>query len=93
MTPARKQSKKLIHQFEAHPNREALEADLGKDQAFDPFSEKSKDMIRGMGNTGTSKCARSLPKYSATTVEHSGRQALKTLLAQHACDFQTKIAN
>ena len=43
--------KKLIHQFETHPNREALKADLEKDQAFNLFSEKSKDMIRSMGNT------------------------------------------
>ena len=28
MTPARKQSKSLIHHFETHPNREALKADL-----------------------------------------------------------------
>ena len=43
--------KKLIHQFEIHPNCEALKADLEKDQAFKPFSEKSKDMTRSMGNT------------------------------------------
>ena len=42
---------KLIHQFETHPNREPLKADLEKDQAFNPFSEKSKDMIHSMGNT------------------------------------------
>ena len=43
--------KRLIHQFEPHPNLEALKADLEKDQAFNPFSEKSKDMIRSMENT------------------------------------------
>ena len=43
--------KKLIHQFETHPHREALKADLENEQAFNPFSEKSKDMIRSMGNT------------------------------------------
>ena len=43
--------KKLIHLFDTHPNREALNADLEKDQAFNPCSEKSKDMIRSMGNT------------------------------------------
>ena len=32
---------KLIHQFETFPNREALKVDLEKDQAFNPFSEKS----------------------------------------------------
>ena len=56
--------KKLIHQFETHPNRDALKADMEKDQAFNPVSEK---------------------------VE--GRQALYTVLAEHACGLKTKIAN
>ena len=42
---------KLLHQFETHPNREALKAELEKDQAFNPFIEESKDMIRSIGNT------------------------------------------
>ena len=42
---------KLIHQFETHPNRESLKADMEKDQAFNPCSEKSKDVISSMGNT------------------------------------------
>ena len=41
---------KLIHQFERHPNREALEEDLKQNHAFNPFSEQSKDMINSMGN-------------------------------------------
>ena len=43
--------KKLIHQFETHPNRESLKADLEKSQTFYPVSEKSKDFIRSIGNT------------------------------------------
>ena len=42
--------KKLIHQFETHPNREALKADLRQHYAYNPFSEKSQDMIRSMEN-------------------------------------------
>ena len=41
---------KLIHQFETHPDREALKADLRQNQAYNPFSEKSKNMTHGMGN-------------------------------------------
>ena len=41
---------KLIHQFETHPNREALKADLKQNHAFNPFSEQSKEMIYSMGN-------------------------------------------
>ena len=42
--------KELIHQIETHPNREALKADLHQNQAYNPFSEKSKDMIHSLGN-------------------------------------------
>ena len=42
--------KKLIHQFETHPNREALEADLRQHHAYNPFSEKWQNMIRSMRN-------------------------------------------
>ena len=42
--------KKLIHQFETHPNREALKADLRHNYTYNPVSEKSQDMISSMGN-------------------------------------------
>ena len=41
---------KLIHQFENHPNKEALQADLQHNRAFNPFSEQSKEMIYSLGN-------------------------------------------
>ena len=43
--------KKLIHRFETHPNRESLMADLDKNQNFNLFNEKSKELIRSVGNT------------------------------------------
>ena len=33
------------------PNREALQADLTQNHAFNPFSEQSKEVIYCMGNT------------------------------------------
>ena len=54
--------KKLIHQSETHPNREALKADMEKDQALNPFSEKSKDMISSMGNTENFEVCEITPK-------------------------------
>ena len=41
----------LIQQIENHPQREALQSDLQQHQAFNPFSEKSKDAIKAAGNT------------------------------------------
>ena len=47
----RKQAvQKLIHQFENHPNKEALQADTQQNSAFNPFSEHSKDMMYSMGS-------------------------------------------
>ena len=44
-------AKKLIHQFDTHPNRGSLMEDLNKTQEFNQFSEKSKELLRSMGNT------------------------------------------
>ena len=78
--------KKLIHQFETHPNREALKADLEKDQAFNPFSEESKDMLRSMENTEYFECT--VPQLF--NILDDRRCIL--YLREHACDLRTKIA-
>ena len=41
----------LIQQIENHPQREALQSDLQQHQAFNPFSDESKDAIMAAGNT------------------------------------------
>ena len=41
---------KLIHHFETRPNREALQADLKQNHAFNPLSEQSKEIIYSTGN-------------------------------------------
>ena len=43
--------KRLIQQFENHPNRDSLIEDLNKTEEFNPFSEESKELITSMGNT------------------------------------------
>ena len=42
--------KKLIHQVETHPYRDALKANLKHNQAYNPFTENSKNMIHSMVN-------------------------------------------
>ena len=41
---------KLTHKFETHPDREALKTDLTQNQAYNPFSENSKNLIHSMAN-------------------------------------------
>ena len=40
----------LVKKIENHPHREALQADLQKNSIYNPFSDKSKAMIRELDN-------------------------------------------
>ena len=74
----------LIYQFET----------LEKDQAFNPFSEKSKDMIRKMRNTEHFEMCEITSKHTMLQLyDVLSEKVLYTVLAEHACDLQTKIAN
>ena len=42
--------RELVKKIESHPHRRALQADLQQNNAYNPFSEESKVMIRDMGN-------------------------------------------
>ena len=42
--------KKLIHQFDSHPNRDSLMEDLNKTDEFYQFSEHSEELISSVGN-------------------------------------------
>ena len=41
-----------IEKIENHPHRQDLQADLQQNNAYNAFSEKSKKMIKDMGNVG-----------------------------------------
>ena len=43
--------KRRIQQFENHPNKDSLGQNLNKNEEFNPFSEKSKELITSIGNT------------------------------------------
>ena len=42
--------RELVKKIESHPHRQALQADLQQNNAYNPFSDESKAMIREMGN-------------------------------------------
>ena len=42
--------RELVKKIESHPHRQALQADSQQNNAYNPCSEKSKKMIRDMGN-------------------------------------------
>ena len=54
--------RELVKKIESHPDREALQADLKQNNAYNPFSEESKVMIRDMGNVELSELCETIPK-------------------------------
>ena len=54
--------RELVKKIESHPHREALQADLQKHNANNPFSDESKAMIREMGNVELFELCETIPK-------------------------------
>ena len=54
--------RELVKKTESHPHRQALQADLQQSNAYNPFSEKSKKMIRDMVNVELFELCETIPK-------------------------------
>ena len=54
--------RELVKKIESHPHRQDLQADLQQSNAYNPFSEKSKKMIRDMGNVELFELCETIPK-------------------------------
>ena len=74
--------RELVKKFENHPHRQDLQADLQKNNAYNPFSEKSKKMIKDMGNVELLElCERISQKCSAKSAFFTGIKASFIALA------------
>ena len=60
--------RELVKKIESHPHREALQADLQQNDVHNPFSDKSKAMIREMGNVELFELCETIPKYNVLNV-------------------------
>ena len=58
--------RKLVKKIESHPQRQALQADLQQSNAYNPLSEKSKKMIRDMGNVELFELCGTIPKVQCS---------------------------
>ena len=56
----------LVKKIENHPHREALQADLQQNNAYNPFSKKSKAMIREFGNVELFELCETTPKVQCS---------------------------
>ena len=58
--------RELVKKIESHPHRRALQADLQQNNAYNPFSEESKVMIRDMGNVELFELCETIPKVQCS---------------------------
>ena len=58
--------RELVKKIESHPHRQALQADLQQSNAYNPLSEKSKKMIRDMGNVELFELCETIPKLQCS---------------------------
>ena len=53
--------RELVKKIENHPHRQDLQADLQQNNAYNPFSEKSKKMIMDMGKVALFELCETIP--------------------------------
>ena len=58
--------RELVKKIESHPHLQALQADLQQSNAHNPLSEKSKKMIRDMGNVELFELCETIPKVQCS---------------------------
>ena len=58
--------RELVKKIESHPHRQDLQADLQQSNAYNTFSEKSKKMIRDMGNVELFELCETIPKVQCS---------------------------
>ena len=58
--------RELVKKIENHPHRQGLQDDLQQSNAYNPFSEKSKKMIKDMGNVELFELCETIPKVQCS---------------------------
>ena len=59
-------ARELVNKIENHPHRHSLQRDLQQNKAYNPFSDKSKKMIKDMGNVELFELFETDPKTQCT---------------------------
>ena len=58
--------RELVRKIESHPHRQDLQTDLQQSNAYNPFSEKSRKIIHGMGNAELFELCETIPKVQCS---------------------------
>ena len=72
--------RELVKKTESHPHRQALQADLQQNDAYNPFSDESKAMIREMGNEELFELCETIPEVQAQNAIFIGNKELSIAL-------------
>ena len=72
--PKNSRVRELVKKIESHLHRQDLQADLQQSNAYNPFSEKSKKMIRDMGNVELFELCETIPKMQCSVCLHYWNQ-------------------
>ena len=90
--PNRKEiAERPIQQLENHPNWDSLIQNLNKTQEFNPFSEKSKEMITSIDNTENFELWETSSKRQCPDCAYIEKRTLYTAHAANACSLQKGI--
>ena len=54
--------RELVKKLDNHPHRQDLQGDMQQNNAYNPFSEKSKKMIKDIGNAELFELCETFPK-------------------------------
>ena len=83
--------KKLIRQFEKHPNRDYLKEDLNKTEELNQSSEKSKELTSSMGSTEYFEQCEISSKMYCFECSLYWKLALCIALAAKACNSRKDV--
>ena len=83
--------RELIQKIENHPNRHAFQRDLQQSQSFNPFSQRTKQMIHEVGNIELCELLDTEPTRSAKYVYHTGTSASSAARAGTSCEKEQRI--
>ena len=68
--------REFVKKIESHPHRQALQADLQQNNAYNPFSDESKAMIREMCNVELFELCEAIPKVQFSECLLESRNSL-----------------
>ena len=76
--------RELVKKIESHSHRRALQADLQQNNAYNPFCEESKVMIRDMDNVEMFELCETIPNVQCSECLHYWNQELSIALVDIA---------